>query len=354
MGDERRRPARSRILITGSTGFVGSAVLRALCASPASPTAPRPRLRLLVRAGSTPSPAPPGTQIVHGDLTEPASLRGLCEDVSVVLHLASHIGADAGPCRAVNEAGTRLLVAEAARDGVRHFVYLSTCGVYGEGVHRDAKEADLVPAPVSTSSRTRLAAEREVLAGGGLVLRPHLVYGEGDRWVVPAVAALLRRLPGLVDHGRARASMIAVDDLARLLVAAARGRRVTYSDRAAGRSRPAGVYHANHPVPVTVRDLVRAVAAALGLPAPRISLPLDRYLDALRERAAMGARAALPSDRHVALLAGDRWYESSRIWRATGCPPGPGFARRFAGYAAWYRTALAAPAVPGGGPRGRD
>nr|WP_237291730.1 NAD-dependent epimerase/dehydratase family protein [Streptomyces sp. Sge12] len=77
-----------------------------------------------------------GVEVVRGDLVRPGSLRGVCEGVSSVLHLASRIGGSVGELEAVNVEGTRALLGEAARAGVERVVQLGTAGVYGDGVHR--------------------------------------------------------------------------------------------------------------------------------------------------------------------------------------------------------------------------
>ncbi|MER5637816.1 NAD(P)-dependent oxidoreductase [Kitasatospora sp. NPDC002227] len=310
-----------RILLTGGTGFIGGETLR-LLADPASTTAhPAYSLRVLSR-GEMPQPTVgAGVEIepYRADLLDPDSLRGACTGVDTVLHLASQVGGDAELCHRVNVDGTAALLAEAARAGVRRIVQLSTTAVYRDGVHRDLTEHQAVVEPVSATSRSRMLAERLVLAAGGTVVRPHLVYGAGDTWVLPAVADLLARLPHWIDDGRARISMTAVDDLARPLAALA---LAPWEPVAGGRT-----YHACHPEPVRVRELFTLAAEALGRPAPSGSLSLAEATEAL---------GGGSWGRRLSLLGVDHWYRSEELWRITGCPPGPGFAARFAEHAPWY------------------
>ncbi|RAG83023.1 NAD(P)-dependent oxidoreductase [Streptacidiphilus pinicola] len=310
----------SRILLTGGSGFVGSHVLGLLQAG-------GDRVRVLRHRRGLPGAARTGLlEVVTGDLRDAGSLHGVCDGVGTVLHLAVQIGGAPETCRQVNELGTAALLAEARRAGVRRFVALSTTAVYRDGVHRGAGENLLPLDPHSATSRTRLAAERRVVAADGIVLRPHLVYGTGDRWVIPALVELLSHVPRWVGGGRARVSVIAVEDLARHLVALAR----TPWDPTPGGE----IYHACEPEPVRIRYLARLVAAELGL-----ALPAG-------EITAADALALLPDDeaelwqRRLSLLGVDHWYDGRRLWQRTGVPPSPATAERFNRHAAWYRGQL--------------
>ncbi|QKW08436.1 NAD-dependent epimerase/dehydratase family protein [Streptomyces sp. NA04227] len=312
--------APRRILVTGGTGFIGSAVLRALVAGrePAHVVAlvrqfPEPDARVWAA----------GVEYCAGDLTEERSLRGLCEGVDTLLHCASYIGPDAEANTRVNELGTHALLAEAARASVRRILYVSTTAVYGSGPHRGLAEDTRPPAPASPTSGSRLLAERAVLAAGGTVLRPPFVHGAGDKWVVPAVAELLHRVTALPDEGRALLSLVAVEDLARLIA------RLALSPEPL----PPGAHHAAHPVPVPLRELVARLVDLLGLPAPVESLPTEAYLERLR------ATPGRVAERQARMLSEDRWYRSA-LWERVGCPVGPGL-DRLAEHADWYRELLA-------------
>ncbi|WP_405872240.1 NAD-dependent epimerase/dehydratase family protein [Streptomyces sp. NBC_00005] len=312
------------ILVTGSGGFVGGHVVAA------AGVAGDVRLRLLVRAlpsatrpPSSGPPLPAGAPVayVRGDLTDPASLRGVCDGVDAVVHCAARIGGNARLLRRVNDLGTLALVEEARRAGVERFVHLSTAAVHGRGPFRGVRPGQAPIAPVSDTSRTRAAAERHVLTAGGTVLRPHLVYGAGDRWVVPGVLTLLRAL-GARPAGRlGRQSMIDAGTLGHVLLSAALVPAV----------REGRVHFVNHPDPVPGEDLLAAVAETYGLlPEAAPGIPAE------------AARARLhdhPLARHhLELLAADHWFTDDRVWTDLGCDPGAVFAERFPRYADAYRN----------------
>lgn len=303
--------------MTGGTGFVGSHVVPLLrTAAAASPQGPAVRLLTHRR------PAAGDVETVYGDLADPGTLHGVCEGVTTVLHLGARIGGGEAECRAVNHEGTRALLAEARRAGVRRFVQLGTAAVYGDGPHSGEPEGRPAETPVSPTSATRLAGERLVLAAGGTVVRPYLVYGEGDTWFVPALLRLLRRLPHWVDDGTARLSLISAPTLAGVL-----------AELALSPLPPVGgVLHAAHPQPVSARELVTTVCEALDLPLPTGALSCQE------------ARTHLDDPllcRHLALIAVDRWYDTTRLWSTVSTAPGPQFTTDFARYAPWYRRALA-------------
>ena len=312
------------ILVTGATGFIGSAVVRELVARDAGP-----RVRVLVRRPVPAWMTDAGVTTWYGDLTDAGSLTGLCAGVTTLVHLASQVGGNPAVCTAVNVDGTANLLGEARRAGITQMLHVSTCAVYRDGVHRGAMESVLATDPSSSTSRTRLAGERLVRAAGGIVLRPHLIHGAGDRYVVPALTHLLRAVPAWAASGSARTSLIAVTDLAAVIVALALKPMM---------GRPGDVFHVADPRPVRIRRLVTAVCELLDLPVPTEDLPIDEH------RARM--RAALPalSEHQYSLLTQDHWYESSRVWALAGVSPGPGFGPRLEEAADWYRATLGVPA----------
>ncbi|MEV5610362.1 NAD-dependent epimerase/dehydratase family protein [Streptomyces sp. NPDC052225] len=300
------------ILITGAGGFVGTHVAR---------EAARCGGRLTLTSHRRP-PQPPGEgryRTVRVDLADPDSLRGLCDGVDVVLHCASQIGGTPEANEAVNARGTEALCAEARRAGVSRIVYLSTASVYGRGTFRRARPEHLPRNPISPTSRTRAEAEDSVLAADGIVLRPYLVYGPGDTWVVPGLGRLLRALPGTPVGWDARLSVIAVAELAALLVAVGLAPRERLSS---------SVYHATHPEPVAAAALLRGVADGLRL---------------TRGRCLMGpAQArALPCDngavsRAVDMLATDHWFDSAPLWDDLNRPAGTGWDADVSRMDEWY------------------
>ncbi|MFJ6509259.1 NAD-dependent epimerase/dehydratase family protein [Streptomyces sp. NPDC091879] len=317
-----------RIVITGATGFIGSAVLDILLDPHSAGRKNAPQIRMLGR--TPPKRQSAAVTWTPADLTMPATLDGTCEGADVLLHLACSLSSNESECRAVNVAGTQALMAEATRAGVQRIIHLSTAAVYGPGPHHGPDVNDVRPAPVSPASRTRLAGETPALLAGATVLRPGLVTGPGDRWVVPALAELVNRVPALWDGGNGLQSYIDVRDLARLIA------RLATAEPPA----PTGqVLHASHPEPVCTGDLLASLARHGVLPPVTEYLPWSECLQRLR---------AVPgnvSERQFALLARDHWYHSDAVWHLADCPPGPGPLARMSGAAAYYRETCPATAM---------
>ncbi|MCX3063657.1 NAD-dependent epimerase/dehydratase family protein [Streptomyces beihaiensis] len=329
------------VLVAGGTGFTGRAIVRDLVSGPPSADVTRTRttaraeatartevgaqarVRVLARRRPSAGVLPPSVAYTAADLTDRASVEASCEGVTTLVHTVTYVGRDPARCDAVNRVGTRTLLDAARRAGVRRILYISTASVYGDGPHRGAAEGELTPRPRSVASASRLEAEHMVRDAGGVVLRPHLVFGEGDRWVVPTLARLLARVPRW-GSAWSHSSMIAVEDLARLVGALVRQDAVDGGE----------VYHAAHPRPVSMRSLVFALCPLLGLPRPEPGLSVKEH----RELCAH-SMPELSAHQHE-LLTSDHWYDSSRVWRRAGVEPGPDVLDRLADYADWYTRHL--------------
>jgi nucleoside-diphosphate-sugar epimerase len=123
-----------------------------------------------------------------------ADLAAALVGVDAVVHLAGLAAVDGSGSsaeleteyRKVNVEGTRALVTQAAKAGVKHFVFMSSLhAVAADSDERLSEQTE--PHPVSAYGRSKLAAEKaiqEELRTSGCawtILRPPLVYGPGNK-----------------------------------------------------------------------------------------------------------------------------------------------------------------------------
>ncbi|MEW6049130.1 MAG: NAD-dependent epimerase/dehydratase family protein, partial [Bacillota bacterium] len=117
-----------RAMVTGATGFVGRHLVRALLEAGHEVT--------VVRRATSPAERLQGLPVQHvvADLTEPESLKGTMDGVDWVFHVAADLSwwrAARARQWAVNVEGTRRVVTEALRAGVKRLVYTSSVAAVG-------------------------------------------------------------------------------------------------------------------------------------------------------------------------------------------------------------------------------
>jgi dihydroflavonol-4-reductase len=217
-------------LVTGGTGFVGSAVVRALLARGT-------RVRALVRPGSDRSGlAGLEVELAQGDLLDPASLARAAAGAGLVFHVAAEYRLWHPRPRevlAVNVEGTRNLLAAARAAGVQRFVHTSsvaTLAIRADGRPSDEEQPARPEELHGAYKRSKFLAEQAVLAERELdvvVVQPTAPVGPRDKRPTPTgrmvLDAAAGRMPAYVDTGL---NVVHVDDVAAgHLLAAERGRR---------------------------------------------------------------------------------------------------------------------------------
>lgn len=157
------------LLVTGGTGFVGSAVTTLLVEQGYD-------VRALVRDPSRAGMLPEAVDRVAGDLADVDALTGAMDGCDGVFHLAAAVGAPGAEAHDLNVGGTARVVEAARRAGVRRLVHTSTSAAIcvasdGDGPSLVDEDATGDTSLTDTYSVTKAAAERVVLeavADGGL------------------------------------------------------------------------------------------------------------------------------------------------------------------------------------------
>ncbi len=196
-----------RYYLTGATGFIGGHITRQLVAAGHDVVA-------LVRS---PEQAVDlrelGVELIEGDITEPATLRGTMDGADGLFHVAAwyKVGArHRDTAWAINVEGTRNVLATARDAGVPKVVYTSTLAVYGDTGGVPVGEDYRMDGPwLSLYDRTKWVAHYEVAepmieAGLPLVIvQPGLVHGPDDHSNVRLVFRdyLQGKLPVVPEQG---------------------------------------------------------------------------------------------------------------------------------------------------------
>jgi nucleoside-diphosphate-sugar epimerase len=279
-----------KVLVTGATGYIGTAVASALL---------KREHQVLGLARSQSSAATlreRGIEPTMGDFGDPATLGAVVADANVdVVVSAASLGGAAGD-NATTFAGDRDAVraVQAVLDGPdQALVFTSGSAVFG--VFNGGEATDVVydedsPVPLSASTfapasagvhpmlvagfgdsmAAQVETEQEVLrhqSTRGIVIRPSLVYGHGGSYDVPALISQARERgrAGHLGSGGTTQSFVHIDDLAELYCLAV--------ERA-----PQGVTLHGVTADVSQRELARAVSRMLGAGDHTDSLTLVQML----------------------------------------------------------------------------
>lgn len=182
-----------KILITGGQGFVGKALVErfardgheVICAD-------------IVDKPFESSPEAASVQFIKMDVTDKEAVIKACEGVDSIVHNASLVHTKHNRVEdvwAVNLDGTRHIIEACKKHKIPRMVYVSSASVVYEG--RDIRNGDeslpyttITQAPYADS---KMAAEKLALAFSGThdtlvnAIRPHVIFGAGDRRLIPAI-----------------------------------------------------------------------------------------------------------------------------------------------------------------------
>ncbi len=253
-------------LVTGATGFLGSALVMELVKrGEVVRILARDEERACGQFGNA-------ITIVAGEIADREQVRRAVEDVEVIYHLAGRLYHPSIPTELYREthvAGTRILLeACLGQHQLRRIVHCSTTGVHGATGKTPAAE-DAPFAPTNPYEATKLEGELLALSmykEQGLpvtVARPGLVYGPGDLHLSGLFSTISKGISPLIDGGNAQLHPIYIDDMIAAFLLCAE------SPQALGRS-----YNLAGERPVTMRELATAIAHAMGKKLPRGNMPL--------------------------------------------------------------------------------
>lgn len=252
---------RDTVLVTGASGFVGSAIANVFRADGF-------RVRVLVRPTSPRTNIDPDDEVIDGDLHDRATLRRAVAGARFLVHAAADYrlwSASPDALIATNVEGTRNLMTEAATAKVERIVYTSSVATIRPG--SDETEPLTPETAIGIYKRSKVLAERAVEAmvrDAGLpaiIVNPSTPVGPRDVRPTPTgrviVEAASGRMPGYVDTGL---NLAHVDDIAAGHLAALRLGRIGERYILGGEN-------------VLLSRMLAEIAALVGRRAPWLRLP---------------------------------------------------------------------------------
>jgi len=202
-----------KVLITGATGFIGGHLITRL------ESLADFQLCAAIRSAQSQQKLPTIVEtVVVGEIDRHTDWSLALEGIETIVHLAgrAHILNEQAAHREaefirVNTEGTTNLVRQSIQAGVKHFIFISSIGAMATLSDRILTEST-PPQPDTPYGRSKLQAETELIKLAKntdlswTILRPTLVYGEGNPGNMASLVKLIRRklpLPfGAIDNQR--------------------------------------------------------------------------------------------------------------------------------------------------------
>lgn len=328
-----------KVLVTGAAGFLGGHLVDMLLErgdevrALVRPIEDVKRLQELKRV-----------EIVHGDLTDPESLKQAVKDIECVYNVAAKTG-PWGPEQLywnVNVRGVVDLVEAAMEAGVRRVVHTSSITVYGHHLRGLVTENYPFHAEDNPYSRTKIASERllhNLVQDRGapvVIVRPGWIYGPRDSASFARFVEMVESGKGFViGTGHNVVPLVYVRDVAQGLICAGDA-----GDEAVGEA-----YTISDDMRVSQGEYLNTIADFLGVPPVTRHLPYRPLYTAARSAellwSSLGRRNAAPppvTTYGITLLGGDQLFSIDKARRQLGYAPAYDLMQGLNEGIKWYRS----------------
>ena len=293
---------RTKIIITGGTGFIGRNLAEGLHNDGYHivATGRDSKVGRLLQSQ--------GIEFKAANLLSLSQLEEAFSPADCVIHCAAKAG-DWGLYNEFHEAnvvGTRHVIQGCLRHGIKRVVFISTPSVYVDGTDRfNIRESEpLPPRQLTHYSATKLAAERELFRSTQkgvdvIVFRPRAVYGPHDRNFIPRIARMAERgrFP-LIAGGKSRVDVTYIGNFLDIVRAALGAPHEAWNQ----------VYNASNGDPIPISRWFELMLGIVGVPfqpknVPEIAAWSVAALTELATRLPFGPRQPLTTRFSVRYMA---------------------------------------------------
>jgi len=304
------------VTVTGANGFIGSHLVEDQLARGRTVRAVDISLSKLEALGGNPS-----VELFEADIREEERMGRVVRGCDVVFHLASaHLSVALSDEEywKINCEGSKAFVKLCHLSGVRRFVHCSSVGVHGAIKTPPASENSECH-PDLVYERTKLEGEKGVQKYANttgfpvVIVRPVWVYGPGCPRTEKLFRTIKKRRFFFVGNGLAQRHCVYITDM----VAA-------FNLCAEHPKAPGKVFIIGDPTSVTVRELIEQMATTVGVPSPRLSIPLS-FANALcffieRGFSILGKEPPF-SERSLKFFTNNTSFDTSRARKELGFVP---------------------------------
>lgn len=323
-----------RVLVTGSTGFVGTHMTKRLLAAGIKPV-------LLVRATSNAALIEEykaaGAEIVIGDVTDRESVFTAAKGADYIFHIAALFReAKHGDEQyvKVNVEGARNVLDAAEENNVKSMVHCSTVGVHSHIINPPADETeDYRPGDIYQETKCdgeKLAQARfKDGSVNGVVVRPAMIWGEGDERMLKLFKGVSKRKFPIIGNGKTMTHWVYVHDLVNGFILAAT------TEAANGQT-----YILAGEEAASITTLVEAVAKSAGVKKFPIKIPAwpIQILGDIVEAICIPFGIEPPIyRRRVDFFTKDRHFDTSKAQRELDYKPQQSFQQEVTNIFNWYK-----------------